>query len=121
MLLREVQNAWKSAVDSFESLKKNGKVSQNQWNKLRSYDSPQDLLKDIQDTPYATTQNTKKLLRLAEASVDAVLRFDNEITNIAQGISSSSFGIPSAAWGALRVVLHVSFLCLLHSCHILSH
>lgn len=42
--------------------------------------------------------------------MDAVLRFDNEIANIAQGISSASFGIPSAAWGALRVVLHVSII-----------
>lgn len=102
-----MREAWSSAVDSFESLKQDGKISQAQWDQLRSYKDPQELLTAIESGPYAKTESTKKLLGLAKASVNAVVRFDNEIANIAQGISVPSFGISSAAWGALKIVLHV--------------
>ncbi len=102
-----MREAWTNAVDSYESLVRDGKINQAQWNQLRSYKTPEELLTDIENGPYAKTENTKKLLRLAKTSVNAVLRFDDEIANIAQGISATSFGIPSAAWGALKFILHV--------------
>lgn len=98
-------------MDSFESLKNDGKINQAQWDKLQSTNNARDLLQDIQSAPYATTQDSKRLLRLAERSVNGILRFDNEIENIASGISTTSFGIPSTIWGALRIVLHVSPSC----------
>ena len=102
-----MREAWTNAVDSYESLVRDGKINQDQRDQLRSYKNPEELLTDIENGPYAKTEHTKKLLRLAKTSVNAVLRFDDEIANIAQGISATSFGIPSVAWGALKLVLHV--------------
>jgi len=94
-------------VDSFSNLKKDGKLSLELWNMLQSQVSPQDLLNSVKSSKYANQPNAGKLLRLAENSVDAIMRFDKEIALVLQGLSNVTFGASCTIWGGLGVVLHV--------------
>jgi hypothetical protein len=104
----EIEAVWKEAASSFSDLKKEGKLSLELWNKLDSYANPQDLLKDLQSSQYAKRPETGKLLRLAEASIDAIIRFDKEISLVMQGISTVTHNASCIIWGGLGVVFHAS-------------
>src|SRR5437764_2793132 len=70
-------------------------------------DSPQDLLETIKSSHYAKQHEDGKLLGLAEASIDAIMRFDKEIAMVMQGISNATLGISCIVWGGLGIVFHV--------------
>jgi hypothetical protein len=74
---------------------------------LQTQASPRDLLKTIKSSKYANQAEAGKLLRLAESSIDAIMRFDKEIAMVLQGLSNATFGASCIIWGGLGVVFHV--------------
>jgi len=74
---------------------------------LQTQASPQDLLNTIKSSKYANQPEAGKLLRLAEGSIDAIMRFDKEIAMVLQGLSNLTFGASCIIWGGLGVVFHV--------------
>lgn len=104
---RAVESAWEEAVSSFSSLEKNGTLGSELWAMLQTQTDPQDLLRKLQQSPYAKLQDMRPWLRLAECCIDAVARFDKEIGMVMQGVSNCTIGTSCIVWGGLGIVFHV--------------
>jgi hypothetical protein len=104
-----MEDVWKEAVSSFSSSKNGGKLGPKLWAVLQRQSDPKALLQALQRSPYATKPNTSRLLRLAEGCVDAIMRFDREISMLMQGAANVTLGASCVVWGGLGLVFHIRY------------
>jgi hypothetical protein len=75
----------------YNELKGNGRLDEAQWDMLTRQTHPRELLESVAIAPYTKNEETQ-FVKLAMSSVDTVVRFDTELSNLAAGVSATLLG-----------------------------